>query len=154
MASERKMTVVITGNVNGLQGAVASANGSLGRIATKSVAVGNLISNGIQTGAQALFNFGKDAVSAGSDLNETLSKSNTVFGQQAKAIESWANGAAKGFGQSKQQALEAASSFGNMFDQLGIGPDVTAEMSTAITELASDFASFHNADISEVLNAQ
>lgn len=94
------------------------------------------------------------AISAASDLNETLSKSNTIFGASAKTIEDWASGAARDFGQSKRQALEAAASFGNLFSQIGIGSDVSADMSMSITELASDFASFHNADISEVINAQ
>lgn len=93
-------------------------------------------------------------ISSASAMNETLSKSNTIFGDQGKAIEQWASGAARDFGQSKQQALEAAASFGNMFTQLGIGTDVAADMSTQMVELASDFASFHNADITEVLNAQ
>lgn len=94
------------------------------------------------------------AVKSGSDFNEVLSKSNTIFGSNAKAIETWAEGAAKGFGQSKTQALNAAGSFGNMFTQLGIGSDEAAKMSKKMVELASDFASFHNADISEVLIAQ
>ena len=94
------------------------------------------------------------AVNAASDLNETLSKSNTVFGQSADEVEDWADGAAESFGQSKREALDAASGFGNMFTQLGIGSDQAAKMSTEMTELASDFASFHNADISDVIDAQ
>lgn len=95
------------------------------------------------------------AAASASDLNETLSKSNAVFKEQAAAVEAWANGAARGFGQSKQQALDAASGFGNMFSQLGIGRDVAADMSRQMVELASDFAAFHNvADVSQVLEAQ
>ncbi len=93
-------------------------------------------------------------VSAASDLNETISKSNTIFGKNAREIEKWADGASRAFGQSKEQALESAASFGNMFQQLGIGSDTAADMSTQMTELASDFASFHNADITQVLEAQ
>lgn len=102
--------------------------------------------------------FGVDAfrgmIQGASDLNETLSKSNTIFGDQAKAIESWASGAARGFGQSKQGALDAAATFGNLFVQLGIGRDQAAQMSQKMVELASDFASFHNADPTEVIQAQ
>lgn len=94
------------------------------------------------------------AANAASDLNETLSKSNTVFGKSAKTIENWADGAVDDFGQSKREALDAASTFGNLFVQLGIGADQAAEMSMEMTELASDFASFHNADITQVLEAQ
>lgn len=94
------------------------------------------------------------AISAASDLNETVSKARTIFGSAADDLEKWADTAAKSFGQSRQQALDAAGSFGNMFTQLGIGTDVALDMSTAMVELATDFASFHNADITEVLNAQ
>lgn len=96
----------------------------------------------------------KGAADAASDLNEAQSKSEAVFGDSADAINEWASGAAEDFGQTKRQALDAAGAFGNMFDQLGIGADQAAEMSMNITELASDFASFHNADITEVLEAQ
>jgi hypothetical protein len=94
------------------------------------------------------------ATKAASDLNETLSKSNTVFSSSAKEVEDWAEGAADSFGQSKREALDAASTFGNMFVQLGVGSEQAARMSMQMTELASDFASFHNADITEVINAQ
>jgi hypothetical protein len=94
------------------------------------------------------------AVNAASDLNETLSKSNTVFGSAAKEVENWADTASDSFGQSKREALGAASSFGNLFVQLGVGADQAADMSIEMTELASDFASFHNADITEVIDAQ
>lgn len=96
----------------------------------------------------------KFAITAGSDLAESLSKSNAIFGEQAAAIEKWASGAARGFGQSKQQALEAAASFGNMFSQMGIGAGEATNMSKSMVELSADFASFHNADITEVIQAQ
>lgn len=111
-------------------------------------------------GAAAVFagkqivDFGADAVSAASDLNETMSKSNTIFAQNGAAIAAWASQGANNFGLSKQAALEAAAGFGNLFDQLGFGGKQTAEMSTSLVELAADFASFSNADITQVLDAQ
>lgn len=91
---------------------------------------------------------------AASDVNESLSKVNTVFGTSGKAVETFAQGAAKNFGLSKGAALDAAGGFGNMFTQLGVGQGEAAKMSTNILGLAADFASFHNADITEVLEAQ
>lgn len=87
-------------------------------------------------------------------LAEAQSKSNTIFGESQGAINDWARGAVRDFGQTERGALDAAGSFGNMFDQLGIGSAQAAQMSMSITELASDFASFHNADITQVLDAQ
>lgn len=95
-----------------------------------------------------------DAINAASNLNESLSKSNNVFGQSGAAIDAWAKSGAENFGLSRQAALEAASSFGNMFSQLGVGAGQAASMSQSIVQLAADFASFHNADISQVIAAQ
>jgi hypothetical protein len=91
---------------------------------------------------------------AASDLNESVAASEAIFGKSQKAIAKWASGAAQDFGQSKQQALEAATGFGNMFQQLGIGEAPTVKMSRRMVELASDFASFRNADVTDVLEAQ
>lgn len=95
-----------------------------------------------------------NAIHSASDLNESLSKSNQVFGSSGVAIDSWAKGAAGSFGLSRQAALEAAGGFGNMFSQLGVGSGQAAQLSQNIVELAADFASFHNADISDVMLAQ
>ena len=107
----------------------------------------------VAAGGMFAANAFKDIISGASDLSETLSKSNTIFGDQAKAIETWAGTAAKAFGQSKQGALDAAATFGNLFVQLGTGRDEAAKMSTQMVELASDFASFHNADPTDVIES-
>lgn len=133
------------GDVNEKAGGLGKTLGEVTKIAG-----GVVLGQAIINGPSVIGSF----VSAASDMNETLSKSNTVFGEQGKAIEKWASGAARDFGQSKEQALAAAGSFGNMFTQLGIGAPVAADMSMKMVELASDFASFHNADITEVLTAQ
>lgn len=122
---------------------------SVGRIAS-----GFLAAGAIQSGARKFADGLKGATDEASNLNEALSKSNIVFRENGAEIERWASGAARSFGQSKEQALSAAGSFGNMFDQLGIGSQQATQMSKGITELASDFASFHNADITEVLSSQ
>lgn len=95
-----------------------------------------------------------DAISAATDLQESLSKSNTVFGTSAVAISSWAENTATSIGLSRREALDAAGAFGNMFSQLGFGANQTADMSKQIVALAADFASFHNADITDVITAQ
>ncbi|MDP8928676.1 MAG: hypothetical protein M3O70_08910 [Actinomycetota bacterium] len=151
MARSGTLTVRVIGDtkplgksLKGIGGMAAGAVGTIVKVGAAAAAAG----------AVAAASFGVKAVKAASDLNETLSKSNTIFKDNAGAIEKWANGAATNIGQSKTQALEAASTFGNMFDQLGIGSDQAAKMSTSMVELASDFASFHNADVTQVLEAQ
>ena len=95
-----------------------------------------------------------DAIRAASDLNEEASKSQTVFGAAAPVISAWAKNATDSIGLSERAALAAAGTFGNMFSQIGIGSDQVATMSESIVGLATDFASFHNADISDVIDAE
>ncbi|MCA1569746.1 MAG: hypothetical protein LC798_05375, partial [Chloroflexi bacterium] len=100
-----------------------SKMGDVGVKAGKALALGLA---GAAVGAGA---FLKSAVDGASNLAETLSKSNTIFGDQGKAMEQWAGTAAKAFGQSKQGALDAAATFGNLFVQLGTGSGEAAKMS-------------------------
>lgn len=97
--------------------------------------------------------FFQGAVASASDLNETVSKSRTIFGPAAAAMEKWATGAASALGQSKRGALDAAATFGNLFVQLGTGTGDAAKLSRQMVELASDFASFHNADPTAVIES-
>ena len=93
-----------------------------------------------------------DSVKAASNLAETLSKSKVVFGASAKGIEEWGNTAARNLGISKQAAIEAAASFGNLFVGLDLSEQKAADMSKGIVTLAGDLASFNNLDPTEVLD--
>ena len=86
-----------------------------------------------------------------SDLNESLSKVGVVFGDSADEIEAWSDTAAEAMGIRQQAALEAAGTYGNLFDAMGIGETASADMSTELVALASDLASFNNIAPEEAL---
>lgn len=103
-------------------------------------------------GAGALaFKVGSDAITAASDLAESQNKVNVVFGDGAKIVRRYGRQAAKSIGQSRQQALEAAGTFGNLFVNLGLNGKAAAKMSTKMVGLASDLASFNNIAPEEAL---
>lgn len=142
---------------SGMSRDLETAGAKGGKVAGDSLAAGfkkAMAFGGVTLGAAAVGSFLKSAVGATSDLNEQVSKTSAVFKDSAGTIEAWAASGVDNFGLSQRAALEAASGFGNMFSQLGIGLDQSAAMSTRLVELAADFASFHNADISQVLEAQ
>ena len=120
------------------QKGIKSARAGLNSFAKSSMKYGAMAA----AGGIALFT--KSAISAASDMEETLSKSNTVFGNSAGEMEMWAETAARSFGQSNLAALESASTIGNMFVAMGMGGDKAASMSRAMVELGSDLASFNN----------
>jgi SLT domain-containing protein len=96
----------------------------------------------------------KKVADAGSDLNETVNKTGLAFGRNAGAIQAWAQGSAKSMGLPKQAALEGASSFGLLLSKIGVGAGQTAKMSTAMVQLAVDLGSVHNADPTQIIEAQ
>jgi hypothetical protein len=94
-----------------------------------------------------------DTIGAASDLGEVSSKVSTVFGEASDSVLSFADDAAVSMGQSKNQALEAVGVFGNLLRSLELNETQAADMSTGMVQLASDLASFNNADVQEVTDA-
>jgi hypothetical protein len=96
---------------------------------------------------------GKTLISAASNLEESISKINAVFGDGAKSIIAWSETTAKSLGISQRTALEAAGTYGNLFQAFGLGAPQAQEMSIRLVELAADMASFNNVPIDDSLLA-
>lgn len=129
--------------------------GGLGS-ALKSVATtagGFLLAQGIQAGLTNITGFLSGSSDAASDFAESLSKTKVVFGDFAGGLITWSEASAETLGISQQKALEAVSTFGNLFTAMGTGIDVAADLSPQIVQLASDLASFNNANPEDVLLA-
>lgn len=101
-------------------------------------------------GTQIIGDFFTGSISGASDLNETLSKSGVIFGDNAGAMESWANTADRTVGLSKEAALAAAAGFGDMFTQIGFTGDAAAAMSKDVVQAAADLGSFSNLETADV----
>lgn len=105
--------------------------------------IGSLINTGI---AQ----IGK-SVDAATNLNRELRRTTTIFGENAAEIRAWASTANTNLGLTETAALKAASSFGNLFVQMGITGDEAATMSKQMVEAARDVAAFNGVDVTTVL---
>jgi phage-related protein len=97
--------------------------------------------------------FGVDAVKSASDLSETIAKTGEIFGDSAKEVEAFAATAAKRLGQTKQQALDAASTFAIFGRSAGLSGKELVKFSTDFAGLASDLASFNNTSPEDAINA-
>ncbi len=132
------------------QSKLASIGGKLQSIGGKMTDMGK----GLKVGVTApLVGLGVASIDAASNLEESLSKVGVVFGDSADAVIRFSEGAAEGLGQSQQQALEAAGTFGNLFVSMGMGEGAAADMSTSLVTLGSDLASFNNTLPIEALEA-
>lgn len=108
---------------------------------------------GSAIGGAAVGAFLKSAVGAASDVSESMSKVNVVFGKSSQGVIDWSKNAATAMGQSQGQALEAVGTFGNLLTGFGLGGEQTTKMSKSMVQLASDMASFNNTSVDEALTA-
>ena len=122
---------------------------SLGRTAKNVAKVGAAAVAGLTVASAVII---KKGVDAASDLEEVVSKSSVIFGEAADSVMDYASTAADSLGMTTVAALESATQIGAMLTPLGITGKAAADFSVDITNMASDLASFHNEDPTEMLN--
>jgi hypothetical protein len=108
---------------------------------------------GIAFGVQEVLKFTKATIDAASDLNETFTKVDQLFGTSTDSVKEWSKTTAASLGQSQQQALDAASTFAIFGRSAGLSGDDLVKFSTDFTALASDLASFNNTTPEEAIQA-
>jgi hypothetical protein len=157
MAGSRTLKLNILAETKGLTDGLNKANqqvsGASGKIGSAFKKIGVAVAAaGVAASAFAV-KLGVDAVKAASDLSETVAKAGQIFGASAKQVEDFAASAAATLGQSKQQALDAASTFAVFGKSAGLAGDDLVKFSTDFTVLASDLASFNNTTPDEAITA-
>lgn len=95
---------------------------------------------------------GKQAVDAASDLNESMSAVETVFGSTADQVINFSRTAASQLGQSRQAALGSAAALGALFKGVGLGEQQMADFSGSLLTAAADLGSFYNVDPGQALD--
>ena len=101
----------------------------------------------------ALAAFSVAAVKAASDLQETTAAVNQVFGDSAASLEAFAKQAPTLLGQTQNEFLNAAKTFGIFGQAAGLASAENAEFSKELTILASDLASFNNTSVDDAITA-
>jgi phage-related protein len=156
MAQQIKIDIVA--DVQKLQQGVDQANKQLGGLDASVKKVQGLTTAfaGVAVAAKGFSiagGFINSATDAASNLEETLSKTNVLFGKSAKEVVKFADSAAKNFGQSRQQALDAAATFATFGKAAGLAGEDLVGFSTDFVGLASDLASFNNTSPEQAINA-
>lgn len=91
-----------------------------------------------------LVDFSAKCLDLGSDLAEVENVVDVTFSTMSDQVDKFAKSAAKNFGLSETMAKQYAGTFGAMAKAFGFGEQQAYEMSTALTSLAGDVASFYN----------
>lgn len=96
-----------------------------------------------------LVDFSKQCISLGSDLEEVQNVVDVTFPKMAKRIDTFAKDAITSFGLSETMAKQFTGTFGAMAKSFGFTEKSAYKMSTTLTGLAGDVASFYNLDQKE-----
>lgn len=91
-----------------------------------------------------IVDFGAECVKLGSDLSEVQNVVDVTFPRMKKQINDFAQSAAASFGLSETMAKKYTGTFGAMAKAFGFNEKAAYEMSTTLTGLSGDVASFYN----------
>lgn len=91
-----------------------------------------------------LLDFGASCIELGSDLAEVQNVVDVTFTHMSKQVDQFAQNAATQFGLSETMAKQFTGTFGAMAKAFGFNKKSAYEMSTTLTGLAGDVASFYN----------
>ena len=127
-----------TGVRNGVSAIKQSFNG-LGSAVKK---IGLLIGGAFAVGKLA--QFGKECVELGSDLAEVQNVVDVTFTTMSDKVNEFAKNAMTSAGLSETMAKRYVGTFGAMSKSFGFSEQQAYDMSTALTQLTGDVASFYN----------
>ena len=91
-----------------------------------------------------LVDFGAQCIQLGSDLTEVQNVVDVTFLRMSRQVDAFAKSAVQSFGLSETMAKRFTGTFGAMAKAFGFGEQAAYEMSTTLTGLAGDVASFYN----------
>jgi hypothetical protein len=147
-----ELYVDITGRDTSLRGTLDRVQRNL---ITRSVAMGTIAGNAM-TGAinkavGAIGGLYDKVIGGASDLAETTSKLNVVFGEAAKGITATADELANKFGMPKREIMDGAAAVGLLAKSAGQSQDEAAKLGSQMVSLAADASSFYNVPLEEAL---
>lgn len=91
-----------------------------------------------------IVSFAKECIDLGSDLEEVQNVVDVTFPSMSQKVDQFARKAAKSFGLSETMAKQYTGTFGSMAKAFGFTEKQAYDMSTTLTALSGDVASFYN----------
>lgn len=98
-----------------------------------------------------LIDIGKQAIEIASDLQEVQNVVDVTFTTMSDQVNNFAKSAATSAGLSERMAKQYVGTFGAMATSFGFAEAEAFEMSTALTQLSGDLASFYNISQDEAM---
>lgn len=134
-AGEKSFSALETAGKKAFNGIKSAGNIAMGTItATVTAAAG------------AVSGLAVKSIDLANDLTEVQNVVDSTFGKNADKINTWAQNASKAYGLSELSAKQYNGTLGAMLKSMGITGESMVKMSTDLTGLAGDMASFYNLD--------
>lgn len=142
MAADGSVIIDTRMDTSGVQNGVSAIKKSFNGLGSAVKKIGLLIGGAFAVGK--LVQFGKECTKLGSDLNEVQNVVNVVFPNMTEKVNEFSKKAVKTAGLSETMAKKYVGLFGSMARQFNFTESQAYDMSTQLTQLAGDVASFYN----------
>lgn len=142
MAADGSVIIDTRMDTTGVQNGVSAIKQSFNGLGSAVKKIGLLIGGAFAVGK--LVQFGKECVELGSDLTEVQNVVDVTFTTMSDKVNKFAKNAMTSAGLSETMAKRYVGTFGAMSKSFGFSEAQAYDMSTALTQLTGDVASFYN----------
>lgn len=142
MAADGSVIIDTRMDTTGVQNGVLAIKQSFNGLGSAVKKIGLLIGGAFAVGK--LVQFGKECVELGSDLAEVQNVVDVTFTTMSDKVNEFAKNAMTSAGLSETMAKRYVGTFGAMSKSFGFSESQAYDMSTALTQLTGDVASFYN----------
>lgn len=142
MAADGSVIIDTRMDTTGVQNGVSAIKQSFNGLGSAVKKIGLLIGGAFAVGK--LVQFGKECVELGSDLAEVQNVVDVTFTTMSGKVNEFAKNAMTSAGLSETMAKRYVGTFGAMSKSFGFSESQAYDMSTALTQLTGDVASFYN----------
>lgn len=142
MAADGSVIIDTRMDTSGVQNGVSAIRQSFNGLGSVVKKIGILIGGAFAIGKLA--QFGKECVELGSNLTEVQNVVDVTFTTMSDKVNEFAKNAMTSAGLSEKMAKRYVGTFGAMSKSFGFSEAQAYDMSTALTQLTGDVASFYN----------
>lgn len=142
MAADGSVIIDTRMDTTGVQNGVSAIKQSFNGLGSAVKKISLLIGGAFAVGK--LVQFGKECVELGSDLAEVQNVVDVTFTTMSDKVNEFAKNAMTSAGLSETMAKQYVGTFGAMSKSFGFSEQQAYDMSTALTQLTGDVASFYN----------
>ena len=142
MAADGSIIIDTKLDTSGIDNGVSAIKQSFNGLGSAVKKIGLLIGGAFAVGK--LVQFGKECVELGSDLAEVQNVVDVTFTTMSDKVNEFAKNAMTSAGLSETMAKRYVGTFGAMSKSFGFSEAQAYDMSTALTQLTGDVASFYN----------